>query len=109
MAMTILSALHDALTMWSESGSEADAYKLEDAVWHLTEYYENQRTKVQALDPLVTGCGALEANHGMGWVCKVPLKVSYVLRTVYPIGLHPSASHPIYCLPTVLLGYDAFI
>ena len=97
MAMTILSALHDALTMWSESGSEADAYKLEDAVWHLTEYYENQRAKVQALDPDVTGCGAFEKDHGMGWVCKVPLKVSYILHTVYPVGLHPQVIESIAC------------
>ena len=97
MAMTILSALHDALTMWSDSGSEADAYKLEDAVWHLTEHYENQRTKVQAVDPDTTGCGAFEKDHGMGWVCKVPLKVSYILHRVYPIGLRLSASHAIHC------------
>ena len=98
MAMTILSALHDALTMWSESSSEADAYKLEDAVWHLTEYYENQRTKVQAVDPDETGCGNFEAL-GMGWVCKVPLKVSYIIHTVYPIGPRPEVIQFIASLP----------
>jgi hypothetical protein len=85
LAMTILFALHDALTMWSESGSEADAYKLEDHVWHVTEYYENQRTKVQLVDPMETGCGAFEKEHGIGWVCKVPFKVSYIIITVYRI------------------------
>jgi hypothetical protein len=80
LSMTILFALHDALTMWSE----ADAYQLEDQVWHVTNYYENQRTKVQALDPKITGCGAFE-DIDLGWVCKVPLKVSYIINTVYRI------------------------
>jgi hypothetical protein len=84
MAMTILFALHDALTMWSESGSGTDAYKLEDHVWHVTEYYENQRTKVQALDPKETGCGDFEKMN-MGYFCKVPFKVSYIINAVYRI------------------------
>jgi hypothetical protein len=69
--------------MWSESGSEANAYQLEDHVWHVTEFYKNQRTKVMALDPMSTGCGAFEADYGMGWVCTVPLKVSYILEIQY--------------------------
>jgi hypothetical protein len=80
IAMTILAALHDALVMWSESGSEANAYQLEDHVWHVTEFYKNQRTKVMALDPMLTGCGAFEKDYGMGWMCTVPLKVSYILE-----------------------------
>jgi hypothetical protein len=85
MAMTILFALHDVLTMWSESGSgTTDAYKLEDHVWHVTEYYENQRIKIQALDPKETGCGEFE-NLGLGYFCKVPFQVSYIMNAVYRI------------------------
>jgi hypothetical protein len=83
LAMTILFALHEALDQWSvaphgdgDGDGHAEAYALADDVWHVTDYFENIRTKVLAVDPIETGCGAFEEQHGLGWVCNVPLKVS---------------------------------
>jgi hypothetical protein len=105
LAMTILFALHDALSQWSETTDEAESYRLDDDVWHVTEYYENQRTKVMAVDPLETGCGQFEEDHGLGWVCNVPLKGrteftprAYAdltsLRTIMPAAMKEIVGEP---------------
>jgi hypothetical protein len=67
LAMTMLKALHEVLVTWSE----AEVFSDDD--WHVTDYYKNQREKIQALDPKETGCGEFEKN-GLEHFCTIPMK-----------------------------------
>lgn len=68
LAFTILSALHDALTLWRN----ADGYELPDKAWHVTEHYETIRAKTAA----DTGAchGQFSQSH-LEFACKYPVKV----------------------------------
>jgi hypothetical protein len=72
LAMTILQALHEVLVTWSEA-ERGDGHELSDDDWHVTDYYKNQREKIQALDPKETGCGEFEKN-GLEHFCTIPMK-----------------------------------
>jgi hypothetical protein len=55
LTMALLDALHDALQIWKTAAAQSNApgngsgFALKDADWHVTEYFNNQRTKLQAL------------------------------------------------------------
>jgi hypothetical protein len=72
ISFTLLKALHDALTTWSQ----VDGQVLPDEAWHVTEYYNAMRQKVKNLDPAVTACGAFVESAGMEpFLCQVPFQV----------------------------------
>jgi hypothetical protein len=68
LAFTILSALHDALTLWNE----VEGYEIPDEAWHVTKHYETIRTKVAA-DRGACHDG-LSQKH-LEFACKYPVKV----------------------------------
>jgi hypothetical protein len=72
IAFTLLKALHDGLTTWSQ----AEGQVLPDEAWHVTEYYTTMRKKVKDLDPAVTACGTFAESAGMEpFLCTVPFQV----------------------------------
>ena len=84
LAFTILTALKEALTIWST----ADGYALPDDAWHMTERYESVRAKVSAS---VGDCHEKMKNHQLEFVCKYPVKVKeyyphlkFVVEAVHP-------------------------
>ena len=81
IAFTLLTALHELLTEWSN----ADHYALPDDAWHVTSYYQNIRTKIRNLDPHLTGCGKFEAL-GLMFLCTTPMKVRQWNGSTCPIN-----------------------
>jgi hypothetical protein len=71
LAFTILSALKDALTVWSD----APGYVLDDSVWHVHSYYENIQTKLKGLGPDVGACPQY-VDMDLEFVCNYPMQVS---------------------------------
>ena len=71
LAYTFLQAMKEALTKWND----ADGYKLPDEAWHLTQRYENTRTKVKSLGPEAGYCHSWASNHELQDLCKTPMKV----------------------------------
>jgi hypothetical protein len=75
LTMALLDALHDALQIWSNSAKNNDAanggaFALQDADWHVTQYYQNQRNKLQALNQREEQAGSSSsssANRGACW------------------------------------------
>ena len=77
LAFTLLSALYDALDMWSNTEGQV----LPDDAWHVTSYYDNIRTKVLNLDPSVGSCYEYPDSRSLPTaVCKYPMRVSYLKR-----------------------------
>jgi hypothetical protein len=62
----ILKALHEAITMWAA----APDYALPDAAWHVTDYYENIRSKVMSLNSTLGFCHDSSLPDR---VCDVPM------------------------------------
>jgi len=76
LAMGVLTALQAAINTWNEGVMGGPP--LDDDFWHVTDYYENIREKVQALDPALGSC---YANEGVlpTRMCNTPMKA----RTQY--------------------------
>ena len=72
LAFTLLKALHEVLTEWSETEGQV----LPDEAWHITAYYDNIRRKVTELSPSKSGKCSHLAKYGFEFLCKVPFKVS---------------------------------
>ena len=73
LAFTILSAIYDALDMWSK----VEGQILPDGAWHVSDHYDNIRTKVSNLDPSVGSCHEFPDKGSLPVaVCKYPMKVS---------------------------------
>lgn len=70
-AFTILQALKEVLRTWAK----ADKYVLADKVWHVTEYYQNIKSKTAALGNDVGWCNEY-AQDGLGYACNHPVQVS---------------------------------
>lgn len=75
LAYTILSALKEALLSWQE----AENYELQDHQWHVSEYYESMKQRVQSLDPSIGSCTNYVKND-LEFACKYPLNVSHTRR-----------------------------
>jgi hypothetical protein len=70
IAFTILRALHEVLTTWSE----AEGQVLPESAWHVSSDYENTRSKVKALAPNDSLCKEYQ-DLGLSFFCKFPFKV----------------------------------
>jgi hypothetical protein len=80
IAFTILRALHEVLTTWSE----AEGQVLPESAWHVSSDYENTRSKVKALAPNDSLCKKYE-ELGLLFFCKFPFKVRKTAREpIYP-------------------------
>ena len=95
MAFTILTGLQDAIDTWSEhtifgkhkhnlksvfpqqlsklSIIFAEGHPLQDDYWHVTNYYENIRSKVMNLDSSVGACNNMKEFFPER-ICKTPMK-----------------------------------
>lgn len=69
LAFTLLTALKEVLTDWND----ADGHEIADEDWHVTQYYNNIRTKLSSLE----GGACMEySENDLDFVCKYPMKVS---------------------------------
>lgn len=84
LTFTILQALKEALVTWSE----VDNFELPDDQWHLTEWYDIIRSKLEALGPGFGFCHE-EADNDLDWVCRYPVKG----RTEFTPRAFPSLSN----------------
>jgi hypothetical protein len=62
----VLRALDKAITMWMD----AEDYALPDDAWHVTDYYNNIRSKLASMNTTSTGCFDQPLPDG---ICKYPL------------------------------------
>jgi hypothetical protein len=62
----VLRALSEAITMWMD----AEDYALPDDAWHVTDHYNNIRSKLASLNTTSTGCFDQPLPDG---ICKYPL------------------------------------
>lgn len=106
LAMAVLRSLQGAISLWTDNvrGKEwirhiCSAYRtsaphlilsipltggppLADEYWHVTEYYENIRTKVRSMDPSLGFCYNFHTsgNQLPGRICNTPLKVRNTVK-----------------------------
>jgi hypothetical protein len=71
LAFTILSALKEALTLWKN----ANGYALPDEAWHVSAYYDSVHSKISEAPG---ACHTQYGDAGLGWACKLPVKVRLV-------------------------------
>lgn len=62
----VLRALNKVITMWMD----AEDYALPDDAWHVTDYYNNIRSKLASMNSTSTGCFDQPLPDG---ICKYPL------------------------------------
>jgi hypothetical protein len=83
LAFTLLKALHEVLTTWSEAQGQI----MPDEAWHLTKYYETIRSNVIGIAPKNSPCYQLkDLEEGYAKFCYLPMKVRIWLHsnpTVY--------------------------
>jgi hypothetical protein len=73
LAFTVLRALWDALDQWQKQPFQV----LPDAMWHMTDYYNNIKSKITTLDRSVGTCYGI-AGKLPDVFCRVPFQVSSV-------------------------------
>lgn len=59
LAFTVLEALEDAISMWSEV-TITGGHPLPDEYWHVTEHYNNIHSKVKNMDPKIGFCQSVK-------------------------------------------------
>ena len=84
LAFTLLNALKEGLKEWNA----ASGYNIADSSWHVTDKYENVRTKLQEMGPEFGWCKENEI-YELDWVCKYPVKA----RTEFTPRAYPSMSN----------------
>lgn len=99
LAFSILLALQAAINVWVEGVMSGPP--LADESWHVTEYYENIRTKLKNLDKSLGKCYEIEGSLPTR-LCNTPMKVRSslvsLLRPLCPLShvrltLHDVISH----------------
>ncbi len=71
MAMNILTALEDAIDTWSEI-TIVEGHPLGDSFWHVTEFYDNIRSKALKLDSSVGACNQIKEFYPER-ICTTPM------------------------------------
>ena len=73
IAFAVLEALQAAVNIWNEGVMGGPP--LDDEMWHVTEYYDNIRTKVKNLDKKLGNCYKIQGSLPTR-MCNTPMKVS---------------------------------
>eukprot|EP00547_Thalassionema_nitzschioides_P003449 CAMPEP_0194200592 /NCGR_PEP_ID=MMETSP0156-20130528/1126_1 /TAXON_ID=33649 /ORGANISM="Thalassionema nitzschioides, Strain L26-B" /LENGTH=895 /DNA_ID=CAMNT_0038925605 /DNA_START=103 /DNA_END=2790 /DNA_ORIENTATION=- len=84
LAFSVLEALEVAVNQWM--GGTMTGQPLDDSYWHVTDYYENIRSKVMKMDPKLGKCPDIAENDSLpARLCSTPLngRTQYTPRADY--------------------------
>ena len=94
LSFTVLRALHEALDVWDRQ----PRHRLTDEMWHMTDYYQNIKTKVRNLDPSIGNCYDIAKKLPTEF-CTTTFKVSTsALQKEKPVTIRPKVDR--YCFPS---------